>query len=65
MKSRKTTKEVKTRRGAWSMQDWLHHNLNSLHVYCRLVRVMPKSLAMAIALHWEKTVIYGFIYFSK
>jgi len=62
MNPKRTRKEMKTTRGVWSMRNWLHHNLNSLHIYCRLVRVMPGSLAMAIVLHWEKTAVYGLMY---
>jgi hypothetical protein len=62
MKPRRTRKEVKITRGGWSMRNWLHHNLNSLHIYCRLVRVMPGWLARKIVMHWEKTPIYGLMY---
>ena len=44
------------------MRNWLQHNLNCLHVYCRLVRIMPRWLARKIVLYWEKTAIYGLIY---
>jgi hypothetical protein len=62
MKPRKTRKEVKATRGAGEMRNWLHHNLNSLHIYCRLVRVMPRWLARKTALQWEKTAIYALMY---
>ena len=62
MSPKKTRKEVRTIRTAGEMQNWLQHNFNSLHIYCRLVRIMPRSLARKIVLYWEKTAIYGLIY---
>jgi hypothetical protein len=62
MNPKKTRKGVKTMRQAGHMRNWLHHNLNSLHVYCRLVNIMPRWLAREIVLHWEKTAIYGHMY---
>ena len=49
-------------RGAGEMRNWLQHNLNSLHIYCRLVRIMPRWLARKVRLYWEKTAIYELIY---
>jgi hypothetical protein len=62
MNPKKTRKEVPTKREEGHIRNWLHHNLNSLHVYCRLVRVMPRRMAREIVLHWEKTAIYGLMY---
>jgi hypothetical protein len=64
MNSRKTKKEVKETKGVCEMRNWLHHHLNSLHIYCRLVRIMPRWLARKIVLHWENTAIYGLMYSS-
>lgn len=44
------------------MKNFLHHNLNALHVYCRLVRVMPKRQAWGITSFWEKTRLYTLMY---
>jgi hypothetical protein len=55
-------KEVKTMRKAGHMRNWLHHNLNSLHIYCKLVRIMPGWLARKIVLSWEKTAVYTLLY---
>jgi len=57
-----TRKEAQTMRAAGHMKNWLHHNLNSLHIYCRLVKIMPRRVAREIVLHWEKTTIYGLMY---
>ena len=62
MNPKKTRKEVRRTNKNGEMRDWLQHNLNSLHIYCRLVRIMPRSLARKIVLYWEKTAIYGLIY---
>jgi hypothetical protein len=62
MNPKRIKKEVKTIKGAGEIRNWLHHNLNGLHVYCRLVRVMPGWMARAIVLHWEKTAVYGLMY---
>jgi hypothetical protein len=62
MEPRHTRKEVKTIKGVGEMRDWLHYTLNSLHIYCRLVRVMPGWLARKIVMQWEKTAIYGLMY---
>ncbi|MDY6837587.1 MAG: hypothetical protein SWH78_06410 [Thermodesulfobacteriota bacterium] len=48
--------------GAGEIRNWLHHNLNSLHVYCRLSRIMPGGMAREIVLIWENTAIYSFMY---
>ena len=65
MNHKKTSKEVKTITGVGEMRNWLHHNLNSLHIYCRLVRIMPRCVARRIVLHWEKTAIYWLMYASN
>jgi len=62
MEPRHTRKEVRKIKATGDMRNWLHHNLNSLHIYCRLVRVMPGWLARRIVLHWERTAIYGLMY---
>ena len=62
MNPKKTRKEVRKMRRAGEMQNWLQHNLNSLHIYCRLVRIMPRWLARKFVLCWEKTAIYELIY---
>ena len=59
---KQTRKEVRKIKGVGGMRNWLHHNLNSLHIYCRLVRFMPRWFATKIVLHWEKTAIYSVIY---
>ena len=51
-------------RGVKVVQSWLQHNLNSVHVYCRLMRVMPRGVAKKTALCWEKTAIYRLMYGS-
>ena len=61
MKS-KEGKVERTVRGVKPIQSWLQHHLNSVHVYCRLVRVMPKGLAKTVVLSWEKTAIYRLMY---
>ena len=61
---KQTRKEVKRMKGVGDMRNCLHHNLNSLHIYCRLVKIMPKWLARKIVLYWERTAIYGLIYSS-
>ena len=45
----------------WS---WVQHHFNSVHIYCRLVRVMPRSLGKKLVLCWEQTAIYGLMYTS-
>jgi hypothetical protein len=64
MNPKKTAKEVRTTRETGNMRNWLHHHLNSLHVYCKLVRIMPRWQARKIVLHWENTAIYGLMYSS-
>jgi hypothetical protein len=44
------------------MKNFLHHNFNALHLYCRLVKVMPKKYAWLIMVTWEKTKIYARMY---
>ncbi|MDY6987907.1 MAG: hypothetical protein SWQ30_07595 [Thermodesulfobacteriota bacterium] len=44
------------------MKNFLHHNLNALHVYCRLARVLPKKQAWGITSFWEKTRLYTLMY---
>jgi hypothetical protein len=61
MNPKETRKEMK---GMPEVRNWLHHHLNSLHIYCRLVRVMPGWLARKIVLYWESTAIYGVLYTS-
>ena len=58
------TKEVKTMNTMGETQSWIQHHFNSVHVYCRLVRIMPRSLAKNIALWWEETAIYHAMYTS-
>jgi hypothetical protein len=60
----KERKVERTVRGVKVALSWLQHHLNSVHVYCRLVRVMPKGLAKRVVLSWEKTAIYRFMYVS-
>ena len=64
MNPKKTKKEVKAIKGVREVRNWLHHHLNSLHVYCRLVRIMPSWLARKIVLYWENTAIYVLMYSS-
>ena len=63
MKSKEKEVERKPRR-VKPIQSWLQHHLNSVHVYCRLVRIMPRMLARKIVVYWEKTAIYELIYAS-
>ena len=51
-------------RGAGEMRNWLQHHLNSLHICCRLLRIVPRWLARKIIVYWEKTAIYELIYAS-
>jgi hypothetical protein len=44
------------------MRNWLQHNFNSMHIYCRLVRVMPKATARSVASWWEKRSLYRLMY---
>jgi len=44
------------------VRDVLNHYLNGLHVYCRLVRIMPKKYARSIISFWEKTRLYARMY---
>ena len=60
----KARKEVKRMRAIGEMRSWVQHHFNSVHIYCRLVRIMPISLAKKLVLCWEKTAIYGLIYSS-
>ncbi len=48
--------------GVRGIRGCLQHHLNGPHVYCRLVRVLPRRLARKVALHWERTAIYGLLY---
>lgn len=43
-------------------KNFLHHHLNALHVYCRLVKILPKKYARGIIALWEKTKLYARIY---
>jgi hypothetical protein len=49
-----------------TMKDFLHHHihhyLNGLHLYCRLVKVVPKKYARVIILFWERTKLYARMY---
>ncbi|UCG12840.1 MAG: hypothetical protein JSU72_20630, partial [Deltaproteobacteria bacterium] len=58
----KGRKIEKTARRVKVIQSWLQHHFNSVHVYCRLVRVMPKGLAKTVVLSWERTAIYRLMY---
>ena len=60
----KGKKEKYTMKGMKEAHNWLQHHFNSLHIYCRLVKVMPERLAKKIALYWETTAIYRYIYSS-
>jgi hypothetical protein len=44
------------------MRNWVQHNFNSMHIYCRLVRVMPKGTARTVAMWWENRSLYRFMY---
>lgn len=55
-------KEEGRMKGMKDVRDGLHHHLNSLHVYCRLVRIMPERLARKVASRWEKSTIYILLY---
>lgn len=41
----------------------IHHQMNSLHLYCKLTRIMRKSYAMKIAQLYERSPLYWFLYF--
>jgi hypothetical protein len=62
MNPKKRKKEVKEMKGVGEIRNGLHHHLNSLHVYCRLVRIMPRWMARKIVLYWENSAIYGQMY---
>ena len=51
--------------GVKVLQSWLQHHLNSFHVYCKLVRVMPRGVAKKTALCWERTAVYRLMYGSN
>jgi hypothetical protein len=44
------------------MRDFSHHNLNALHIYCRLVKILPKRQAWGIISFWERTRLYALMY---
>ena len=44
------------------VRDFLHHHLNALHIYCRLMRILPKKYARGIMSFWEKTRLYARMY---
>jgi len=62
---RKEDERQKQKKGVAEMRPWLHHHFNSLHVYCKLVRIVPPSLARRMVLYWEGTSIYGVMYGSS
>ena len=62
--TQKERKVERTVKGVKVVQSWLQHHLNSVHVYCRLVRVMSKGQAKRVVLYWENTTIYRFMYAS-
>ena len=62
--SPKERKADRTVRVVRTVQSWLQHHLNSVHIYCRLVRVMPRGVAKTVASCWERTAIYRLIYDS-
>jgi len=61
---KKIRKEVKMMRAVGEMRSWVQHHFNSVHIYCRLVRIIPRSPAKKIVLCWEKTAIYSLMYTS-
>jgi hypothetical protein len=46
------------------MKNWLQHNLNSMHIYCRLCKFLPKAKAMYISQKWEK-IIHPMLYHKR
>ena len=40
----------------------LKHYLNPLHIYCRLVKILPKRQAWGIISLWERTRLYALMY---
>jgi len=44
------------------IRSFLQHELNSMHLFCKLRRLMGKRPAMAIAKAWESCLLYRFIY---
>lgn len=62
MKSKKKTNSAQGAMAFKATRDWLHHHLNSLHVYCRLVRFMPKNKARKMVGQWEASTIYRLMY---
>ncbi len=57
-------KEEKRTTGIKELRNVLHHHLNSLHVYCRLVRFMPREMATKVSVYWENTAVYRLMYIS-
>lgn len=44
------------------IRSFLQHNLNSLHVFTKLLRIMDRRMAMGVAKAWEKSILYRAIY---
>jgi hypothetical protein len=63
MISNKPQQEKRTM-GIRKLRNVLHHHLNSLHVYCRLVRFMSRAMAKKVVVYWENTAVYRLMYIS-
>jgi hypothetical protein len=43
----------------------LQHELNAVHIYCRLSEFIGKPYALAFARRWERNIIYSHVLYRR